>query len=238
MFVNAIEIASAYTRAVLTISRKPGEKIITPGSHTLFFINDNGWAITSKRVATEIVNAGRKDKSQGQTKINFVDCTDKISGFEVKLHPKLDFAAIRFDGWTRKAYNSHAIFANELPKPGKMLCRIGYPFPEFTNFVYNEDMDDIGWTGERPAAPRFPREGMVTRLIAVENVISGIEVSTPGLAGMEGGPLFDDTGLVYGVYTGTSKYGLGQCVHMNAIKEFLKKENIPFEEFGGAKGLS
>ena len=185
-----------------------------------------------------IISARNRSKEQGQFKVQFLDCVDNIAGFQIKMHPSLDLAAIRFDGWNKLMYKSHAIFGSDLPKPGRTLCRLGFPFPEFSNYQYNEVLDDIAWTDGNRNAPRFPLDGMLTRLIGVNGRIAGFELSTPGYVGMIGGPVFDASGLVYGMYTGDSKLKLGQCIHMDAIKEFLKKEDIPFDEYDGAKGLS
>src|SRR5687768_10619260 len=51
MFENAIEKASAYTRPLHTISRTYDGKVL-PGTGTLFFVNNQGVAITCKHVAT------------------------------------------------------------------------------------------------------------------------------------------------------------------------------------------
>ena len=81
-------------------------------------------------------------------------------------------------------------------------------------------------------------------------------MSTPGLRGQSGGPLFDDKGTVYGMQFSTkhlhlgfdlinkeilvenkpikiSDYSflhLGQCVHVDVIKEFLKEKSVSFHE--------
>ena len=83
-------------------------------------------------------------------------------------------------------------------RPGDYLCRLGYPFPEFTNFKYNLSDDEICWTEENSiSTPRFPIEGMVTRHLCDENgSVWGIELSTPGLKGQSGGPLFNSDGIV------------------------------------------
>ena len=134
---------------------------------------------------------------------------------------------------------------------------MGFPIPEFTNFKFNESPDDIEWTKEGiTASPRFPIEGMVTRFMADENKLFGIELSTPGLKGQSGGPLFNKNGIVYGMQSSTrhlhlgfdimnkeimvnttvkmvSDYSfihLGQCIHVDIIKGFLKEKNVKLYE--------
>jgi len=195
-----------------------------------------------------------------QIKNNFISCVDKISGFEIHLHPIYDVAVIKFQGFGNLLYKGYATFLKDssLIKQGKFLCRLGFPFPEFSNYKYNEEKDDIEWTDEgRKATPRFPIEGMVTRgLVDASGVKMGIEISTPGLRGQSGGPLFDQNAVVYGMQSLTnhlhlgfdikdkeimegsktkkvSNYPflhLGNCVHVDVIKSFLKDKDIKFYE--------
>ena len=137
------------------------------------------------------------------------------------------------------------------------MCRLGYPFPEFTNFRYNETMDMIEWTREgQTGTPRFPIEGMLTRHIVNEGEMAGLELSTPGLRGQSGGPLFTRDGRVAGMQSSTNHLHLGfdmknfeyktngrlirvnnqpflhvgHCIHADIIKKFLRENNIKFYE--------
>jgi S1-C subfamily serine protease len=93
-------------------------------------------------------------------------------------------------------------------------------------------------------------------MISQSGKISGIELSSPGLRGQSGGPLFDPTGVVYGMQSSTRHLHLGfdlenfevpvgvgtkrvtntpflhvgQCVHVDIIKEFLHEHQIRFYE--------
>jgi hypothetical protein len=194
-----------------------------------------------------------------QVKNTFVGCVDSMSGFTTHIHPKYDLAILKFNDYKTVLYEGHAVFLKNTAsiKPGKFLCRLGFPFPEFTNFGYNEAADDIEWTGTGIAgSPRFPIEGMVTRFLMEENKLHGIELSTPGLKGQSGGPLFDEKGWIYGMQSSTkhlhlgfdlvdkeimvdnklkkiSDYSfihLGQCIHADIIREFLKEMNVLFYE--------
>jgi S1-C subfamily serine protease len=194
-----------------------------------------------------------------QIKNTFVDCVDSMSGFTWHLHPKYDLAILKFNDYKFLRYKDHAIFKKDTSriKQGEFLCRLGFPFPEFSNFRFNEVTDDIEWTNTGiNISPRFPIEGMVTRFIAEENKIYAIEMSTPGLKGQSGGPLFNREGIVYGMQYSTkhlhlgfdmldkeillnnqikkvSDYSfihLGQCIHADIIKDFLKEKNVKFYE--------
>jgi len=86
--------------------------------------------------------------------------------------------------------------------------------------------------------------------------IVGIEMSTPGLRGQSGGPLFDTDGKIYGMQSATNHFHLGFdmrdkeiiydgkkskisnhpflhvgiCVHVDKIKTFLAEHKIDFKE--------
>ncbi len=294
MFINAIENVGNYTRPVHTISRTYGGKKVTPGAGTLFFVNEQGFAITCKHIAEMLLSSEqinqhyqqfKQERQQVlqqpkhqqlmkglelkyrykadtllQLKNNFVDCVDKMSGFTVHMHPTLDLAIIKFNDYNNLHYRDFAKFVKDESqvKQGKFLCRLGFPFPEFSNYSFNTDTDDIEWTDTGVnVSPRFPIEGMVTRFLADQaNGLYGIEMSTPGLRGQSGGPLFDTHGLVYGMQSSTkhlhlgfdmvdteimvnntvkkvSDYSfihLGQCIHVNVIKAFLRQHSVKFYE--------
>lgn len=195
-----------------------------------------------------------------QLKNNFLNCFDKIDQIVYHVHPTLDLAIMEFKGFNKIFYTSHSTFIKDSKtiKQGKYLCRIGFPFPEYTNFRHNQDTDDIEWTNTgNPNSPSFPIDGIVTRFIGQNaGEIVGIEMSTPGLRGQSGGPLFDVNGNVYGMQSATNHLHLGFdmkdkeiihdgkkskvsnypflhvgiCVHVDKIKDFLTQHNIAFTE--------
>lgn len=57
MFVFAIELAAEFTRPIHTISRYFKSTEVQPGAATLFFVNDEGWALTCRHVAELIIGA-------------------------------------------------------------------------------------------------------------------------------------------------------------------------------------
>ena len=293
MFRESIEKVSNFTRAIHTIMRTYGGKQIIPGASTLFFVNEEGYAITCKHViellaASENLTKnyhlfkGERDRlprdgkfkqnlkgleikykfnpeTQIQVKNSFIDCVSPMSGFTSHVHPKFDLAILKFNDFKELHYKDYAVFKKDAAqiKQGEFLCRLGYPFPEFSNFVYNESNDDIEWSNSPVnSPPRFPIEGMLTRFLAEDNQIYGIEMSTPGLKGQSGGPLFNKDGIVYGMQFSTkhlhlgfdivdkeillnnkikkvSDYSfihLGQCIHVNTIKEFLSLHKVKYYE--------
>jgi S1-C subfamily serine protease len=293
MFIYAIERVTQFTRPIHTLMRTYGGKQLLPGAATIFFVNENGYAVTCKHVVEMLAAADNinlhysnfrkerqllaqdgKYKSQLkglelkyklnpettiQLKNNFVNSVDKMSGFSCLVHPTLDLAILKFNDFGKIHYTDCARFLRDGAKikQGKFLCRLGFPFPEFTNFTFNQATDEIEWTNSGlSSSPWFPIEGMVTRFLADQQGLYGIEMSTPGLRGQSGGPLFDEKGTVYGMQFSTkhlhlgfdlvdkeiisnnevkkvSDYSfihLGQCIHVNTIKEFLKLHNVDFYE--------
>lgn len=293
MFQQAIEQASAYTRPIHTITRTYGGRQIVPGAATLFFVNEEGYAVTCKHVVEMLLSADNLAKKYAsfcaernqlprdgkykrnlkgleikyaytpetrvQAKNTFVDCVDSMSGFTTHIHPQHDLAIIKFNDYRTLGYRGHAVFKKDTSqiKPGEYLCRLGFPFPEFSNFAYNEAADDIEWTHSgTKGSPRFPIDGMLTRFLAADNQVYGIEMSTPGLRGQSGGPLFNQDGIVYGMQFATkhlhlgfdmvdkeilvdnkvqkvSDYSflhLGQCIHADVIKAFLASHQVKYYE--------
>ncbi len=293
MFRKAIEKTGNFTRPIHFISNIYGEKTARPGAATLFFVNDQGYAITCKHVTAVIKQANNiqqnylqfqqekssyqksnsynkkikelktkygydKQENACQLLYQFVDCVD-LKSVDILEHPKYDLAILKMKDFTKSFYSGHATFAKNSKElqPGFFLCRLGYPFPEFTNFSYNEETEFINWNSDIVRTVRFPIEGMVTRHFGdTEGNIFGIEMSTPGLKGQSGGPLFDADGIIYGMQSMTHHLHLGfdmnnqeiysegrkikvnnqpllhvgHCVHVDIIKRFLKENNVEFLE--------
>ncbi len=195
-----------------------------------------------------------------QVKNNFTNCIDQFREIKIDLHPTEDLAVMRFIGYTKTHYTGHAVFLRDAAglRPGRSLCRLGYPFPEFSDFRYNPDFDDIEFTAEgNNQTVSFPIDGMVTRLVGANaQSVTGLEMSTPGLRGQSGGPLFDSRGLIAGMQSATrhlhlgfdienlevlvngrrtqvSNYpflNVGLCVHGEVIKTFLRSLGIRYHE--------
>lgn len=293
MFVEAIETAAAFTRAIHIITRYYGSTEIHPGAATLFLVNADGWALTCRHIAAHLIGAEQLTKrrtafradiaampttgnarkhrralerkhgfSKGgvfDIRNNFVNCVQTLKGFTLKPHPDVDIALLKFENYTRLGCSTFPTFAANATdlKQGKFLCRLGFPFPEFTNFEHDTASDEIQWTGQgRTDTPRFPIEGMVTRHVSDSaGQIIGFEMSTPGLRGQSGGPAFDVQGRVWGLQASTAHLDLdfdidqevrrsgskkrvadsaflhvGHCVHVEVLKDFMRTHGVAFNE--------
>ena len=189
----------------------------------------------------------------------FVNCVEGKLNCHITKHQKYDIALVKFDDYTRLLCDTFPVFPSDTStlQPGKMLCRLGFPFPEFTNFVYDEKANRINWTETgRKTTPRFPIEGMITRrLLDSEGQVYGFEMSTPGLRGQSGGPAFDTEGKVWGMQFATKHLDLdfdvdqevlrkgikkhvtdsaflhvGGCINIDVLKAFMKENNVQFTE--------
>jgi len=293
VFVEAVETAAKYTRAIHSISRNYGSTIIQPGTSTMFIVNPDGWALTCGHVADNIA-AGKNivqkadnfkkeldarketvkknkllkelEKRFGYSRkdvfelyFHFMDFADKISGFKIIRNTKYDVALVRFDGFSQLNCDTFPTFPADTSKlkRGAAICRIGFPFPEFTNYEYDVDSDTIKWNNTgRKGNPLFPIEGMLTRFVSGgQGEIFAFELSTPGLRGQSGGPAFDVDARVWGMQFQTAHLDLdfdvdqdvlrqgikkkvkdsaflhvGRCIHVDVLKSFMRENKVSFVE--------
>lgn len=195
-----------------------------------------------------------------QIKNSFDNIVDQMTSFTVIECGYADLALVKFDGFNQILCNTFPVFKDNSAelKQGLSLCRLGFPYPEFTNFQYNDQIDDIEWTNTgKSDSPLFPIDGILTRHVADANgQIVGLELSTPGLKGQSGGPLFDKDGVICGLQSSTvslplgfdqvnkeimvegkkkkvSNYPflhLGICVHVDVIKRFLDEQGVMYQK--------
>lgn len=292
MFVAAIEHAGNFTRPIHVIFRFFDSTEVHRAAATLFFVNAEGWALTCRHVAEQLILANQlyqryqkfsaertaltpkrrrqfeKDleRKHGfgrnqvvEIKKRFVNCVEGPLNIELKLHPSLDVALLKFSDFTALCCATFPVFGQSGGdlKQGRFLCRLGFPFPEFTNFAYNAVTDSIDWNEQgQQHTPQFPIDGMVTRhLPNPAGAIVGFELSTPGLRGQSGGPAFDTEGRVWGMQFSTAHLDLdfdvdievvrngskkhvrdsaflhvGHCIHVNALKDFMRQHAVNFTE--------
>jgi len=289
MFEKAIQTVAGYTRAIHSISRNFGSTEVQRGAATLFFVNQEGYALTCKHVAQWLTQAdqinqnyhsfqsqsaslggsqrsslakklGLASDKVSETRVTFVDCVDRIENIKFTFHPTYDLALIKFEGFEKTLFTNTPVFKENHQDihPGAMLCRLGFPFPEFNNYQLNNQKQMLEWNSTGTVrSPRFPIDGMLTRFLGDKTgKVYGMEMSTPGLRGQSGGPLFDASGKVCGMQSRTKHLHLGfdieekaiiahgkakkvndyafihlgECIHVSVIKEFLTENKVSFEE--------
>lgn len=103
-------------------------------------------------------------------------------------------------------------------EPGRSLCKLGFPFH---NLPVGWDTASNGFNLGTVALTLFPIEGMLTRFIndpewvaeraknAIPFPLQHLEVSSPGLRGQSGGPIFDAQGRVWAIQSATAHLALG-----------------------------
>lgn len=198
-------------------------------------------------------------KAVFEVKNRIVSCIEGPLDLEIIPHATLDVALLHFKTFTKLLCTTFPIFPKDTInlKQGKFLCRLGFPFPEFTNFEYMQNTDTIDWTAiGRTDTPSFPIEGMLTRhIISETGQVVGFELSTPGLRGQSGGPAFDIEGKIWGMQSATNHLDLnfdvnidvirngekknvrdsaflhvGHCIHIDVLRSFMQQHNVLFQE--------
>lgn len=253
MFSNAVSLISNFTRPILFVQRLNSDKLI-PGSATLFFINEDGYALTCKHVVTNIINVAN---NSNKAIFKFEGCYKTIKDIKIIMHPTYDLAVIKFNG-VNPLYKGYGYLKKDNNiNPGKFLLRSGFAFPEFDNYKIDIQSDKLIFTNKgNTNTPLFSNEGMISRLVANKKEIYGIELSTPGIKGTSGGPLYDQEGVIYGIQSISKQYhlgfdiidentlingeyktisnypfiSLGECISINIIKNFLNEHNIKYYE--------
>lgn len=262
MFVHAIEKASAFTFPLI-ISNKYQDGSISSSLGAFIVLNEEGWIVTAAHIVRETALHQAHLKEYRE----YIQGDATVLNPKWILHHSLWFGADRHrvpqfhvlpdnDLALGKMENFDPGMVREYPrfiapaavKTGRSLCKLGFPFYDIqASFTENTFRYD-------PALfpiPRFPYEGMSTRIISgnPQNEILWLETSSPGLRGQSGGPVFDTAGRVWGIQSMTrhlplgfsptiQKNGvtveenqfinLGWCIHVQAILAFLDKHHVKY----------
>jgi hypothetical protein len=174
---------------------------------------------------------------------------------ESYVYGKHDIAFFRID---KSAIKDQKVFPKIINptkiKSGTSLCKLGFPFVEFSP-TFNESNKQFELPKDLLPLPLFPIEGLYTRNILTNDDDGGIKVmyletSSPGLKGQSGGPIFDNEGTIYAVqsknitlplgFIGSAKIkgktieenqflNVGIGVHPETLKYFLDKHKIKYE---------
>jgi len=193
-----------------------------------------------------------------QAKMRFFNCfTEPSPRFRILHHPDHDLSVIVFENFGKRLYKSWARFAKDPScfRPGTSVCKIGYINPQFTNYIFDAEKDDLEFTNYVDRDPVFyPVEGIITRPLIRGYYTYALETSTPGLKGQSGGPLINSRGDVCGLNINVSslefqynfkipasetlkepvtinyqpKFLVGNCLHADIIVNFLKNHGLKY----------
>jgi hypothetical protein len=145
-----------------------------------------------------------------------------------------DLALVKLTNCNFGANQKFAKFGDaslELPQ-GRSLCKLGFPFHKFdTDFDAANDKFVI----KDLQLVRYPLDGMLTRYINVQSAdrkqtAKFMEMSTPGLMGQSGGPVFDVNGVVWGIQSHTRHLRLGFSPKLK-VKDKNKDRDVTEHQF-------
>lgn len=285
MFKEAIKKNINYIKPIVNGYKTPYSDEVYGGMGTVMAINEDGWVLTCRHIAENIIIADKimeayKDikKELIENKVPpkkiykkydieedsavifrnvFLNLIDSWNGMQIFMHEYLDLALIKFDNPGKIFCDKFPVFAKENAEPGESLCRLGFPYSEINCFSYNHVMKDIMIKENFDSNFQpFPLDGMLTRiLIDDKKKISLFEMTNAGLLGHSGGPIFNKYGNVVGIQIGNASKDIGLDIDTNlkrntkeiqvkqysfvnfgiginvtAIKEFLDKNKVKYEE--------
>lgn len=284
MFKDAIKKNLECVKPMATAYKTPYSDELVTNMYSLFLINEEGWALTTKSVANNIIAADKiyenyekikeellankvpPKKIYKKYKIGendavilrniFLNTVDSWNGLKIYAHEYLDLALIKFENASGFACEKFPVFAKKNPEQGETLCRLGYPYPEFSVFRYDYMTKDLVLNRVIEYGLQvFPLDGMLTRYVADEKKnLTLFELSQASFIGHTGGPVVNTKGEVVGIqmtiaYKDTfsditakikrkqkelevNEYNfipLSLCINVETIKEFLDKYEIKYE---------
>lgn len=266
--MEIFKLAANYTRPIIIGKIYYKNKQLINDIATLLVLNKNGDILTTKEVAQNIINISELDevftpilkeiigKNEKQIKkiekkygieenktiikigVQIIDVAESITNLEIILHKYLNLAIIKNTN-NNLLINKYPVFNTTQIKQTEKILAIGYPFPEYQAFEYNEKENKIINTNKQMNFPLFPVEGIITRNILDEkNIVSEFEISNQIYNGMQGGPILNTKGEIIGIISCNKIIAennniittLGIGINSKQITNFLKENNIEYEE--------
>jgi hypothetical protein len=145
---------------------------------------------------------------------------DNVTPSQTVVLPGIDLAFVKLAGFNPAWISTYPVFKDPQKeiKPGRSLCRIGFPFSSIS-----PTFDEVSNTFTLPPGslplPFFPNEGIFTRTVIVPHNpataspppyrLMFLETSSAGLRGQSGGPIFDTNGNIWAIQSQTIHFPLG-----------------------------
>lgn len=266
MFKVAIKNSVNYLRPIITGEVKYHNNKVNNLISTILILNENCDILTTAsnanlilkaeeigeiypQILKELNNKSSRQKSKiekkygldGNTIIamhNIIIDAGKNSGkLNIIKHDYLDLAIIKFEQANNQNIKTYPVFDPKMPEIGTSICNIGFAFPEYDAFDFNEENYRIITTNKKMNFPLFPTSGIITRNISDENSkIHMFETSNTVLKGQAGGIVSDPNGNILGILVGSKvlntgnnlEIPLGYAINSNTILEFLNQNNIKY----------
>lgn len=255
MFKEAIKISRDYIKPVVNGYKTPYSDEVISGINTVMVINQDGWVLTCRHIAENIILADKimnkyieikeeliankvppkkifkkyelNDESPLIFRNVFLNLIDSWNGMQIYMHDYLDLALIKFEEPGKIFCEKFPIFAKENAEAGEYLCRLGFPYPEINCFSYNHAIKDIVINKDFDSNFQpFPLDGMLTRiLIDDKKKISLFEMTNAALLGQNGGPIFNKDGYVVGLQVGNASKDIGLDINAK-LKRNLKEIEV------------
>lgn len=149
------------------------------------------------------------------TNISFWWGKDGVSIPNYHYDLQIDLVIGKIENFDKNSIPNYPIFKNPNSefKPGSSLCKLGFPFHNIQT-TFNIQNGSFTLDPNAFPVPRFPLDGIFTREAvfvdqATRRESSFIEMSSPGLRGQSGGPIFDRDGIIWGLQSQTITLPLG-----------------------------
>ena len=230
----------------LIVLNKHGD-ILTTASNANVFLMSNAYTETYPKILKEINESKNKKKTEKKYGIEkdsivgmsntLIDISKNPGKLTIKKHKYLNLAIIRLENNTDLLVNKFPKLSKNKLVVGSKLITLGFAFPEYLSFKYDEDNYKIKQTNEFMSFPIFPSDGIMCRnIIDNSNKLSMLECTNIISDGMEGGPIINEKGLLSGMIIGSrivnDKAGqirLGVGINIDEIKSFLDENDIEYE---------
>ena len=208
VFRRAYELVKDFTVPVV-VSQRLLDGSVNCSVGAAVVLNDDGWLLTAAHMLGPLQALERKE---------ILNCSYwfGVDGWGMESWeavPEADVAVGHLSGFEPKQVGTYPVFQTGELGPGRSVCRLGFPF-HAVEATYDEAKDSFALAPGAIPIPRFPSEGIVTRLLVDPSTqhsfpISFVETSSPGLRGQSGGPIFDADGHVWGIQSRTNHLLLG-----------------------------